>query len=242
MGLEIIEIDGIGPLYCPANTGAFPSVMILHGSEGPWSGWSHRFAAILASHGVAALPFAYGTGDVWGAGDIENVDISAVVTAAEQLRDHAQVETLDLLGWSRGGELAMHLGAIGGADVPFRRIAAHAPADICIPAFKVEKLRAGELRTEPGPDAPRAWVWDGHDDKLVPGQKIEIEHFPRPVFLSVGTADEVWDHQMTLHLAKRLSDAGNPPDLLLAEGQGHAYDFATEPQLWARLLEFIRRA
>lgn len=242
MSIEILEIAGVGPLYAPQRSGSVPTILILHGSEGPMSGWSHRFAAILAAWGVAALPYSYGTGDVWGAGDILEVDISVIPEAAERLAAHPRVGTLDLFGWSRGGELAMHLGAIVGKDLPFRRIAAHAPADSCIPAFRIGRLRAGVMRTEPGPDAPRAWVWDGHNDQLIPGEKIEIERFPRPVFLSVGTADEVWDHQMTLNLAARLEAAGNPPDLYLAEGQGHAFDFTTEPTLWARLLDFIHRA
>ncbi|MEM1273526.1 MAG: prolyl oligopeptidase family serine peptidase [Pseudomonadota bacterium] len=239
VSLQLTPIAGAGPLYAPKVAGDMPCVMILHGSEGPGSGWSHRFAAILAAHGVAALPFAYGTGDVWGAGTIHEVDITAILDAARALRATPGIATLDLFGWSRGGELAMHLGAIGGGDLPFRRIAAHAPADHCIPAFDVAEMRAGHPR-EAG--QARAWVWPGNDVALTPGRAIDIQLFPRPVFLSVGTADEVWDHQMTLNLAKRLDAAGNPPDLFVAEGQGHAFDFETEPQLWARLLAFFTRA
>ena len=239
MALSILEIAGVGPLYVPVGDGPWPGLMILHGSEGPGAGWSHRFAAILAAHGVAALPYGYGTGDVWGAGEIREVDISRIAAAGDALGRHPALGTLDLLGWSRGGELAMHLGAIGAAELPFRRIAAHAPADICIPAFDAAKMRAGLQR---GEEEARAWVWPGEDARLRPGKAIEIERFPRPVFLSVGTADEVWDHRMTLNLAARLEAAGNPADLYLAEGQGHALDFATEPELWARLLAFIRRA
>jgi len=239
MPLTIEEIAGLGPLYMPDVEGAVPGLIILHGSEGPGAGWSHRFAAILAAHGVAALPYGYGTGDVWGAGTIRDVDISRIVDAGHELGGHRRLETLDLLGWSRGGELAMHLGAIAGPSLPFRRIAAHAPADHCIPAFDVERMRAGLPR---GEAEDRAWTWPGQEHRLAPDTPIEIERFPRPVFLSVGTADEVWDPQMTLNLAARLEAAGNPADLFVAEGQGHAFDFATEPELWARLLAFIRRA
>ena len=239
MQLVIEEIPDIGPLYRPEAGGPWPGLMILHGSEGPGAGWSHRFAAILASFGIAALPYGYGTGDVWGAGEIREVDIGRIEAAGAALAEQTQIATLDLLGWSRGGELAMHLGTIGGEASPFRRIAAHAPADHCIPAFDVARMRAGLPR---GESEDRAWVWPGHDDRLVPGAPIEIERFPRPVFLSVGTADEVWDPQMTRNLAARLEAAGNPADLFLAEGQGHALDFSTEPALWSRLLSFITRA
>lgn len=239
MQLLIEDIAEIGPLYAPASREIWPGLMILHGSEGPGAGWSHRFAAIMAAHGVATLPFGYGTGDVWGAGEIRDVDIGRIVTAGTTIAAHSKLSSLDLLGWSRGGELAMHLGAIAGAALPFRRIAAHAPADHCVPAFDVARMRAGQPR---GEAEARAWRWAGHDDRLAPGAAIEIERFPRPVFLSVGTADEVWDHQMTLNLAARREAAGCPTDLFVAEGQGHAFDFATEPQLWHRLLAFVERA
>ena len=40
------------------------------------AGWAHRFAVILAAHGVLALPHSYGTGDVWGAGEIGDVPVA----------------------------------------------------------------------------------------------------------------------------------------------------------------------
>ena len=75
-----------------------------------------------------------------------------------------------------------------------------------------------------------------------PGSVIEIERYRGPVFLSVGDADTVADPAMTQRLARRLDEAGRPADLFVAPGQDHAFDFDTEPQLWARLLNFIGRA
>lgn len=241
-GLSLRQIGDIGPLYAPVCAPPGPAVMILHGSEGAGAGWSHRFAAILAAHGQRALPYAYGGGDVWGAGDIRDVDISVIPDAAERLSRDADITAVDLFGWSRGGELAMHLGAIGAADLPIRRLAAHAPADHCQPAFVVSAFRGGDPSPAATATAPRAWRWPGQDARLVPGTAIEIERFPRPVFLSVGDADQIWDHAMTLRLADRLAAAGNPADLFVGPGQDHAFDFNTEPHLWARLLAFLRRA
>jgi dienelactone hydrolase len=235
--LRIDMVEGVGPLYAPGGDAPVPMVMILHGSEGPGAGWSHRFAAILAAHGLGALPYGYGEGDVWSAGDIRDVDISAIPEAGARLAAHPRCAGLGLLGWSKGGELAMHLGAIGGADLPFRAIAAHAPADRVFGAFDLASFRAGARQDTA--DGPRAWVWPGRDEALVPGKSIEIENFPGPVFLSVGDADEVWDHGMTLALAERRRTAGQPVEFWVAEGQGHAFDFDTEPQLWARLVRFF---
>ena len=44
-----------------------PGVVVVHGAKGPMAGWSHRFAAILAAHGLRALPRSYGAGDFFGA-------------------------------------------------------------------------------------------------------------------------------------------------------------------------------
>ncbi len=239
MPLTIIEIDEVGPLYAPAGDAPVPAIMILHGAEGAGSGWSHRFAAILAAHGFGALPYAYGEGDVFGAGDIRDIDIGAISEAGHRLSTHPRVSALGLLGWSRGGELAMLLGALIGPDLPFRAIAAHAAADRVHSAFDAAGFRAGAPMETDNPDAARAWRLAGQDAALVPGTPITIDAYPGPVFLCVGEEDEVWDHHMTLALAKRLTDAGRPPDLWVAPGQGHAFDFETEPELWRRLTRFF---
>lgn len=237
--LSIEVIPEVGPLYAPPGDGAVPTIMILHGSEGPGAGWSHRFAAILAAHGFGAVPYGYGEGDVWGAGDIRDVDISTIPKAGQRLAAHPRIAGLGLLGWSRGGELAMHLGAIGGADLPFQAIAAHAPADQSIGAFDMATFRAGEDPAYDPKTEARAWAWPGHEGALTPATPIEIERYPAPLFLSVGDADAVWDHRMTLNLAERRRAAGQPVELWVAKGQGHAFDFNTEPELWARLTRFF---
>jgi hypothetical protein len=48
--LKIVNrpLPGLGPSYGPPGEGPFPTVMVLHGSEGAWSGFSHLTAAIIA--------------------------------------------------------------------------------------------------------------------------------------------------------------------------------------------------
>jgi hypothetical protein len=41
-------LPGLGQSYGPPGEGPFPTVMVLHGSEGAWSGFSHLTAAIIA--------------------------------------------------------------------------------------------------------------------------------------------------------------------------------------------------
>ncbi|MEM6389190.1 MAG: prolyl oligopeptidase family serine peptidase [Pseudomonadota bacterium] len=223
-------------LYGPADGAPAPGIVILHGSEGPGAGWSHRFAAILAAHGFWACPFGYGTGDVWGAGAIRDVDISVIPANAARIGDLPEITALHLLGWSRGGELAMHLAALGGDDLPFASIAAHAPADRVIGPFDAQAFRQGEA-----PASGRAWVWPGHEEALAPETAIAVENFSRPVFLSVGSFDEVWNPDMTRALYDRRKSAGLPTELYWAEGQGHAFDADTEPEFWRRLTAFFEK-
>ncbi len=68
VSLSIISrpIPGWGMTYGPPGEGPFPGVMVLHGSEGAWSGYSYLNAAILAAHGFLAFPFGYSIGgNLW---------------------------------------------------------------------------------------------------------------------------------------------------------------------------------
>ena len=229
-----------GPVYGPSEGSALPGVVVLHGSEGPMAGWAHRFAAILAAHGLLALPWSYGAGDFWAAGPIRDVDARGVPAAAAALAAHPRCRGAGLFGWSRGGELAVLAASLEASNDRLAFVAAHAPSDRVNGAFDPAAFR--DEGRQDDPDGPRAWTWRGQDALLSPGAAIEIERYPGPVFLSVGTADEVWDHEMTLNLSGRLAAAGRPADLFVAEGQGHGFGFDREPELWSRLLAFIGRA
>lgn len=75
-------LPGWGTTYGPAGDGPFPAVMILHGSEGAWSGWSHRHAVMLAAHGFLAFPLRFSVGgNAWNAGQIIEVPLERTVAA-----------------------------------------------------------------------------------------------------------------------------------------------------------------
>ena len=240
MGLTLDTLDGHGPVYGPRGEGGgLPGVVILHGSEGPMAGWSHRFAAILAAHGFLALPLSYGEGDFWAAGPIREVPIAPVLDAVAALAGHPRCAGAGLFGWSRGGELALLLASLAGDRLP--AVAAHAGSDIVHSAFEPDAMRAGaDWRRAEADDAP-AWAWPDDPAAVAPGARIEIERYAGPLFLSVGTVDEIWNPKMTLRLVARREKARLHTELFAAEGQGHAFDFATEPVLWARLTAFFRK-
>jgi dipeptidyl aminopeptidase/acylaminoacyl peptidase len=239
VGLSLEMTGRGGAVYGPAAGGGLPGVVVLHGAEGPGAGWSHRFAAILAAHGLLALPLAYGEGDLFGAGRIEGVDLGEIPAAGRALAAHERCAgRVGLFGWSKGGEAAMLVAAL--APAPFACAAAHAAPSQVTAAFDPSAFRSGGGISRV-PDAPRAWVWAGHEDDLVPGRPIPVERAAVPLFLSSGTADAVVPHADTLAMARRLEAAGSPADLFVAEGQGHGLDFGVEPALWARLAAFLRR-
>ena len=234
-----LEMMGEWPVYGPAEGTGLPGVVILHGSEGPMAGWAHRFAAILAAHGMLALPYSYGTGDFWSAGRIAGVDLRGVVAAGARLAAHPRCRGAGLFGWSFGGGMALTVAALQGAGGPFRAVASHAGADFVTAAFDPEDFRKGHRLRDPAPDAPRAFLWPGEEAALTPGAPLPLDRLTVPVFLSVGDADPIWPHQQTLNVAAALRAQGTPVDLLVAAGQGHGYDFDREPELWARLLAFF---
>lgn len=240
-GLSLHQMGTHGPVYGPAAGTGLPGVVILHGAEGPMAGWSHRFAAILAAHGMLALPWSYGAGDFFGAGPVRDVDLSALPGVAAALAAHPRGNgRVGLLGWSKGAEAALVTAALAPPGA-FACVAAHAPPDRILGAVDPAALREGRPWRLDAPGDPRAWVWPGQDHRLVPGTALPVTEAAMPLFLSVGTADEVWPAAQTLTLARRLEEAGRPADLFVAEGQGHGFDFDTEPQLWARLLAFFGR-
>lgn len=239
--LAIEMLDGHGPVYGPSGTGHAPGIVVVHGGEGPMAGWSHRFAAILAAHGFFALPVSYGQGDFFAAGPIRDVALESLRDAGAALMALPRVDLVGGFGWSKGAEQLLLLASLLGAETPFAAIAAHAAPDRVTAAFDPAAFRAGAPALATDPDAPRAWTFAGEDARLAPGAEIGIERYPGPVFLSVGDADEVWDHHMTLALAARLAAAGRPADLFVAQGEGHALSFQREPELWFRLAAFFGR-
>jgi pimeloyl-ACP methyl ester carboxylesterase len=120
MSLKIINrsLPNVGRGYSPPGDGPFPAVLILHGSNGKWSGWDHRTAAIFAVHGFLAIPFGYSNGgNAWNAGDIIDVPLDRTADALAALRAHELAgRKIGLYGISRGAEHALLLTSLMARD------------------------------------------------------------------------------------------------------------------------------
>ena len=233
--------------YSPPGDGPFPAILLLHGSDGKWSGWSHRTAAILAAHGFLAMPFGYSNGgNSWNAGDIIDVPLDRTAEALVALRTNPlSGNRIGLYGVSRGAEHALLLASLmvrdGVAGLP-DAIAVHAPPDVICGAFNAKMFRdSGDPGWQPWDPANRAWTWRGSSDELLPTTAIEIERFEGPLFLSHGTLDATWSAEMTRRLRDRLKRQGRTPDVHFYEGEGHGFRSDPENQHHELLIGFFTR-
>ncbi len=249
MSLKIVRrlIPEWGTTYGPAGEGPFPAVMVFHGSEGAWSGWSHRNAVLLAAHGYLAFPFGYSKGgNAWNAGSIENVSLDRSLEAFRALRAFEAVgEKAAFYGVSRGAEHALLLTALMAEEsldgLP-DAVAVHSPPDVVCGAFDSKAHRdAGDPGWQPWDPGERAWSWRGSSENLLPTKQIEIERYDGPIFLSHGSADRVWSVAMTKRLEARLLAHGRKPEVHIYEGQDHIPTSAAENLHHENLLTFLDR-
>lgn len=249
MSLKIVRrlVPEWGTTYGPSGKGPFPAVMVLHGSEGALSGWSHRNAVLLAAHGFLAFPFGYSKGgNAWNAGSIEEVSLDRSVAALTALRAFPYAGgKLGVYGVSRGAEHALLLTALmrrDGVDGVPDAVAAHSAPDVICGAFDARRYRdSGDPGWQTWDPASRAWSWRGSSDDLMPTQPIEIERFEGPLFLSHGTADRVWSVEMTRRLEARLKAHGRKPEVHYYEGQDHIPNSDGENDHHDLLISFFQR-
>ena len=241
-------LPGWGITYGPPGDGPFPTVMLLHGSEGAWSGYSYLNAAILAAHGFLAFPLGYSKrGNLWNAGDITDVALDRTVDALAALRAFAPSSgRVGLYGVSRGAEQALLLAALMARDdLPGApdAIAVHAAPDVICGAFIGATWRdQGDPGWQPWDPSQRAWTWRGTSEGLLPTTPIEIERYPGPLYLSHGEQDSVWSVAMTRRLEARLRSARRNPEVHYLPGQDHTPQGDAENDHHARLISFLQRS
>ena len=236
-----------GTTYGPPGSGPFPGILLLHGSEGAPSGWSHRTAAILAASGFLAYPHGYSVGgNAWNAGSIENVELSRTVDAIKALRAfHPCNGQVILYGVSRGAEHALLVASLmarNGLEGLPEAVACLAAPDVICGAFDARNYRdAGDPGWQPWDQARRAWCWNGVSEDLLPTTPIPIEAYPNPLWLAVGLADRTWSPQMTRRLEERRQKHNKPVEAHYYENEGHVPGSDGENEHHRLLLAFLER-
>lgn len=146
---DIREEGLIGTLFLPSGNGPFPAVITLTGVDG---GIEEPPARALAQEGFAA--FALATHGVPGLPRVlRDIPLEYCEHAIDwtQRRLRPRNDFLAVRGWSRGGELALILGAMFPS---VRTVLAYAPRTYV-------GLAAPRPDDFSDPDAPAAWTWRG---------------------------------------------------------------------------------
>jgi dienelactone hydrolase len=175
-----------GRFFRPATGGPFPGVLVLGGSEGGLASYVTREAALLAGHGFAALALAY-----FYMGSLPDrlagIPLEYFGGAIRWLQDQPSVrgDRLGVVGTSRGGELALLLGA----HYPdLEAVVSYVGSGLVFPS-PASPEPAWTFRGKPLP-----WISNPFDILRAKFERSEIpvERTNGPVLLISGDADQVW--------------------------------------------------
>ena len=220
----------VGRLFLPAkDSRPAPGVLVLSGSEGGLSPSVSREAALLASHGFAALALAYFKGEDFvpeNAGDLPEklvkVPLEYFGRAIGWLETHEAVrgDRLGVVGHSRGGELALLLGA------NYQKLQA-----------VVSYVGSGIVVNSPGAEEP-TWTFGGEPLPRIsffaePSEitreqekqaEIPVERTNGPILLIAAGEDRLWPSvrfsEVAMDRLKR-HDHAHDDELVVYPGAGH---------------------
>jgi dienelactone hydrolase len=217
---DVRENGLVGSFYEPPDAGRHPALLVLTGSGGGFPPVTGP-AGGLASRGYAVLALAY-----FNAGrlppTLSNIPLEYFGTALEWLSRQPSVDPnrIGVLGGSRGGELALLLGALYPG---IHAVVAYVPSNVVWPGC-CDRF------------SPVAWTLGGRPLAAVPlggmrigpqalRAEIPVEKINGPVLLISGNDDGVWDSTpMSKRIVSRLERNHFPfaAEHLAYEHAGHA--------------------
>lgn len=233
-----------GKLFLPPGSGPHPALLIVSGSDGALC---ERAAALLASHGYVALALVYfGTDGL--PKRLARVPLEYFERAIDWLQNRPEVigERIGVIGSSRGGELALLLGATfpqikavvasapsglihGGVgtlpsvpawtyhDVPLAHIA-YKPA-----VSEIAALLSAMIRRTPFVGRP-LYLKELSDKKSVERATIPVEKIQGSILLISGDEDELWPSTIYAEMIMnqlKLQHYSYPYKHLRYKGAGH---------------------
>lgn len=253
---EVINSDEFtGVLYYPVEEGTYPGVLLLGGSDG---GYLEPAAALLASYGYAVLALAYfGVENV--PENLENIPLEYFKKATYWLKEHHAVNNqVSLIGFSRGGELALLLGA---TYDEYQAVIAVSPSSYVTPGMKNNTFAPIPSWTLNGKALPymkfafppsmilsmfRNWIfkrpssflsiWNRtmKDQRKIADARIRVENIHAPILTISGDDDQLWpSSQFVKMIKKQLSHHPYQHQHFSYEGAGHflafPYSFSSLP-------------
>jgi len=198
-----------GVLFVPGTQQPHPGVLVLGGWEG---GVPVEEAAWLASHGFAALALAYFRYENLPRA-LEGIPLEYFGHALTWMMNRPEIlsDRIAVVGTTRGGELALQLGAM---YTPIKAVVAYAAPNLRQPASTWYGTPIS---------LPYAWTWHGEplpylrtrlqwnrftSHAAVWNAAIQVEDTHGPILLISGQDDEVWpSSQMSDAIVARLNDA-----------------------------------
>lgn len=207
---KVREAGLAGTLFEPRASGRHPAVLVVGGSGGGVR-WSEEMAALLASHGYVALALAY-FGMEGLPPTLDRIPLEYFGKAIAWLAQQDKVERnrIAVSGASRGGELALLLGATFPA---IRAVVAYVASGIVWPAYPpsghsawtldgkdvphadVMPLEEWNLAVSQGRVDPDSFDWyfiPLQDSAVVEAASIRVENINGPVLLISGQDDRIW--------------------------------------------------
>lgn len=224
---EVRDQGLVATLFRPAGTAPRPAVVVVPGSGG---GVPEGSAALLASHGFVGLALAYFRAEHLPESLVE-IPLEYFETAIGWLRRHDAVagRPLGVMGTSRGGELALLLGA---TFPEFRAVVGYVPSGVVHAGISGGGLREARRRPawtymgeampfiasrdagrmeEPAPSPePLAltpfFLRALEDRAAVAAAEIPVERINGPVLVISGQDDQMWPSPVLAEIAmKRLA-------------------------------------
>jgi predicted peptidase len=204
----------VGTAYFPAQAGPHSAMIVLPGSQGGIPG-PGAHAGGLASRGYVVLALAYFNAE--GLPPLlQNIPLEYFATAVAWLKSQPSVAPgrIGVLGTSRGGELALLLGAT--YPSLFRVVVANVPSNVVWPGLSDDSdAPAWTLNGVPVPGIPRRWTsadlaLSGRDrflkrmqDPTAARAEIQVERIDAPVLMFSGKDDQLWPSDI---FAARVAD------------------------------------
>jgi len=193
-----------GVAYYPPGPGPHPAMIVLPGSTGGIPGPGNH-AGGLASRGFVILALGYFNAE--GLPPLlQNIPLEYFATAVDWLKAQPAVDAtrIGVLGTSRGGELALLLGAT--YPSAFRVVVANVPSNVVWPGLSQDSevpawtLNGKPVASIPGHFTPADHALSGRDRFLkrlqdraaVARAEIQVERIDAPVLLFSGKDDQLW--------------------------------------------------
>ncbi len=207
-----IRENGLVATFFDHESGARPGVIIVSGSGG---GLAEDQPALLASRGYAVLSLAY-FGMAGVSADLTNLPLDYYGRAIDWMRAHKSIdrERVAVMGASRGGELALLLGATFPA---LKAVVAYVPSGVIWPGLRAT------LTTEIAP----AWTAGGKGLAFMPSPPFDPEVWGKlPVVLTP-----------TFHAAMEMLPRKEWPEIEVEKSSGPILMFSgSDDQMWPSLV------